>query len=152
MISVATSDRKVRLLVIFSKLMLCVSYLTAHENFQDEDCYVKMFCVTHTHNKFSDKTNLAFFHFTEIVKRHVSLDLRQRVSDLSVLLFRQFVSGEETFWDRRILGLGDLCLRLSFWSKCSDPLLFSQGSAAPTLLFLWAGQCSFSLLFGVTGQ
>ena len=29
-----------------------------------------------------------------------------------------------------------------FWSKCSDPLLFSQGSAAPTLLFLWAGQGS----------
>ena len=39
-----------------------------------------------------------------------------------------------------------------FWSKCSDPLLFSQGSAAPTLLFLWAGQCSFSQLFGATGQ
>ena len=29
-----------------------------------------------------------------------------------------------------------------FWSKCSDPLLFSQGSAAPTLLFLWARQGS----------
>ncbi len=46
------------------------------------------------------------------------------------------------FWDRRILGFGDFCLRSCFWSKCSDPLLFSQGSAAPTLLFLWAGQGS----------
>ena len=46
------------------------------------------------------------------------------------------------FWNRRILGLGDFCLRSCFWSKCSDPLLFSQGSAAPTLLFLWAGQGS----------
>ena len=46
------------------------------------------------------------------------------------------------FWARRFLGLGYLCLRLSFWSECSDPLLFSQCSAAPTLLFLWAGQGS----------
>ena len=33
------------------------------------------------------------------------------------------------------------------WSQRSDPLLFSQGSAAPTLLFLWAGQGSFLAAF-----
>ena len=36
-----------------------------------------------------------------------------------------------------------------FWSKCSDPLLFIQGSAAPTLLFLWAGPGSSLAAFGL---
>ena len=53
-------------------------------------------------------------------------------------------------------------LRLSFWSKCSDPLFFQSGQCSSHAAFLVgragqlpccfsSGQCYFSCLFGATG-
>ena len=66
------------------------------------------------------------------------------------------------FWDRRILGLGDLCLCLSFLVEVQRPAAFQSGQCSSHAAFLVgragqlpccfsSGQCSFSCLFGATG-
>ena len=66
------------------------------------------------------------------------------------------------FWGRRILGLGDLCLRLSFLVEVQRPAAFQSGQCSSHAAFLVgragqlpccfsSGQCSFSCLFGATG-
>ena len=59
------------------------------------------------------------------------------------------------FWGRRILGLGDLCLRLSFLVEVQRPAAFQSGQCSSHAAFLVgragqlpccfsSGQCSFS--------
>ena len=59
------------------------------------------------------------------------------------------------FWDRRILGLGDLCLRLSFLVEVQRPAAFQSGQCSSHAAFLVgragqlpccfsSGQCNFS--------
>ena len=66
------------------------------------------------------------------------------------------------FWDRRILGLGDLCLRLSFLVEVQRPAAFQSGQCSSHAAFLVgragqlpccfsSGQCSIFCLFGATG-
>ena len=66
------------------------------------------------------------------------------------------------FWDRRILGLGDLCLCMSFLDEVQRPAASQSGQCSSHAAFLVgragqlpccfsSGQCSFSCLFGATG-
>ena len=67
------------------------------------------------------------------------------------------------FWDRRILGLGDMYLRLSFLVEVQRPAAFQSGQCSSHAAFLVgragqlpccfsSGQCNFSCLFGATGR
>ena len=66
------------------------------------------------------------------------------------------------FWERRFLGLGDLCLRFSFWVEVQRPAAFQSGQCSSHAAFLVgragqlpccfsSGKCNFSCLFGATG-